>query len=65
MLLLIYMYLRAPCKIGYNQMGHPRKIKKLLTLLTCKNLLKGWLLDMEFTENSDLEFFMRNLQELV
>ena len=33
-LLLIYMYLRAPWKIGYIQMCHPRKIKKLLTLLT-------------------------------
>ena len=30
MLLLIYMYLWAPWKIGYNQMGHPHKIKKLL-----------------------------------
>ena len=32
-LLLIYMYMRAPWKIGYIQMGHPRKIKKLLTYL--------------------------------
>ena len=38
-MLLIYMYLRAPWKIGYNQMGHPRKIKKLLTyLLTARDV---------------------------
>ena len=33
MFLSTYKYLRAPWKNGYNQMGHPRKIKKLLTYL--------------------------------
>ena len=33
LLLVILMYLRAPWRIGYNQMDHPHKIKKLLTYL--------------------------------
>ena len=41
MLLLIYMYLTAPWKVGYNQMGYARKIKKLLTyyFLTFRKIL--------------------------
>ena len=29
----VVLYLRAPWKIGESQMGHPRKIKNLLTYL--------------------------------
>ena len=32
----VVLYLRTPWKIGESQMGHPRKIKNLLTLLTNK-----------------------------